>query len=325
MGYELDGFVGKAPALHGWQERLASAVVYELRESLALVPLTGELMRDIRSQLRQKFDSQEELVDAWASEASPGTTIAFVSAFYHGGTGGQTATVWSNHKLIRKDIKINAALQLLGVRAAAPDDEFDVVGLGQFRKTESWVQAARIRRLAAVAGNQFDPAAEVALSELVQTATTHERAEIRLEAACALADIGGKAIPALTALLAAGKLLNVWHIIFALGKAGPQASTAVPELMRIFKTESDERVRCEVAKTLGKLGKQARSAIPVMIQALRERSEVIQREAAWALGEIAGGDREVVEALNDALHDSDEYVRKLSAEALRKILGDVPT
>jgi HEAT repeat protein/PBS lyase HEAT-like repeat-containing protein len=323
MGYELDAFIGKAADLHQWEEQLASAVVFELRQSLALVPLTAELMRDISSQLRRKFDSEEELVGAWASQVSRGTAIAFVSASYHGGAGGQTATVWSNQKLMRKDIKINAALQLLGVRAAAPDDEFDTVGLGQFRKIESWVQAAHIRTLAAVARNQSGPAADSAISELAEVAATHWRVEVKSAAACALAEIGGKAIPALAALLAPGKLRNPRHVVVALGKAGPAANIAVPELIRIFKTHP--LARDEAVSTLGNIGKEAHRAVPVMIEALQDHSEVIRREAARALGEIGAADKQVIDALKAATQDSDKYVRELSAGALRKILQEPPT
>lgn len=324
MSYELDAFVGKAADLRTWEKRLASAVVYELTQGLALAPLTEELLRDISSQLGRKFHSQEEAVDAWASEASRGTTIAFVSAFYFGNAGGQTAYVWSNQKLVQKESKIrgviNAALQLLGVQAAATHDEFDALGLGQFRRTESWVEAARIRKLAAVARSQSDPAADAAIAELLETAATHRRVDVQLAAACSLAEVGGQAIPALAALLLPGKLQHPGHIVFALGKAGPSASIAVPQLIDIVKTHT--LARDEAISTLAKIGKEAHSAVPVMIDALRDRSEVTRREAAKALGEIAHGDKAVLDALKDATRDSDDYVREFAAEALRKLLQD---
>jgi hypothetical protein len=320
MGYEIDAFLGNIPELQKWKERLGSVVVYELTEKLGLVPLTSDLLQDLDRQLGQDKRSEEELVKTWCAEASRGTVIAFISAFYFGGQGGQSAEVWSNQKVVKSDVTVNSALQLLGVRAAAGEDEFDTVGLGRFRKTESWVAAERIRGHAAVVRRQSGPMADDAISELVQTARTHARMEVRLAAACALAEVGGKAVPELTALLAPDKLQNRWGIVFALGKAGPSASTAVPALIRVLKTESDGRVRVEAATTLGKIGKAARSAVPALIDALRDRSEVIRREAAWALGEIASADKAVIDALNGLLHDSDQFVRKLSAEALRKIL-----
>ena len=56
-----------------------------------------------------------------------------------------------------------------------------------------------------------------------------------------------------------------------------------------------------------------------MIDALRDPSVVIRREAVWALGEIRSAETAVIDTLNETLHDSDQYVRGLSAEALRKI------
>ncbi len=213
----------------------------------------------------------------------------------------------------------NSALQSLGVRAAGRDDEFDTVGLGRFRRTESWAAAECIRRLVAETRDLRGAAADDAISALLPQATGSQgEVAIWLEAACALAKIGGKAIPALAALLVPGALPNRWHIVRALGEAGPPASMAVPELMNVLKADDDDRVRTEAASTLGKIGGDARSAVPVLIDALRDPSVVIRREAVWALGEIRSGETAVIDALDETLPDSDQYVRGLSAEALRK-------
>src|SRR6267143_1203071 len=73
----------------------------------------------------------------------------------------------------------------------------------------------------------------------------------------------------------------------------------------------------KAASTLGKIDGDARSV--VLIESLRDPSEVIRRGATWGFGEIRSTEREVSDALNETLHGPcDQYVRGPSAEALRK-------
>jgi hypothetical protein len=63
---------------------------------------------------------------------------------YFGGTGNQFAIVFENGKVIFGPAKstigsINEGLRLLGVRRKPDYDEFDSIGLGQYRFTDDWL------------------------------------------------------------------------------------------------------------------------------------------------------------------------------------------
>ena len=125
MSYELEAFIVplSVPGM--------PSLIYPLTDELGLVPLTLSV----------------ELPEDWAEHASRGTTIAHVSAGYFGGVGSQSATVWSDGKIVAQDVDVNTALRRLGVTAASGQDEWDTVGLGRFRKTSTWAaQALRERR-----------------------------------------------------------------------------------------------------------------------------------------------------------------------------------
>lgn len=73
-------------------------------------------------------------------------TIAYISTDYFGGSGNQSAKVFMNNKkILDQDDEfdwrakpINSALKLLGVERISGYDEFDTVGLGNFRSNEDF-------------------------------------------------------------------------------------------------------------------------------------------------------------------------------------------
>lgn len=73
-------------------------------------------------------------------------TIAYISTDYFGGSGNQSAKVFMNNKkILDQDDEfdwrlkpINSALKLLGVERTSGYDEFDTVGLGNFRSNEDF-------------------------------------------------------------------------------------------------------------------------------------------------------------------------------------------
>ncbi|MFC4062946.1 hypothetical protein ACFOWE_32090 [Planomonospora corallina] len=60
--------------------------------------------------------------------------FAIIQTEYFAGAGGQWAAAFAGERRLTGDrASINEALAALGVRAAAPADEFDTIGLGRFR------------------------------------------------------------------------------------------------------------------------------------------------------------------------------------------------
>lgn len=74
--------------------------------------------------------------------------LAHITTGYYGGVGWQSATVWINGQVAYKGDSsqtsrpINHALSTLGIIADPNLDEFDTVGLGQYRSNEDFLATA---------------------------------------------------------------------------------------------------------------------------------------------------------------------------------------
>ena len=347
MSYEIDAFLGQRSDLEVWNQRFRSVAICSVAQELALAPLTSDFLEELRTGLRLQGEAEQQVAEAWGTEASRSATVAFISAGYFGGAGGQEAVVWTNGVVVRRNIDINEALRLLGVRKEPGRDEFDTVGLGQYRSNAAWAAAAIIDALLEEKGDPVDiltgalkyPAsssvqervrahaakllgergAERSVGALLEAAQKDEHYGVRLAATLALARIGESGIPALLLLLANTSGNDLWSAIHALGKAGPAAGPAVPVLARMLKKERDENRRA-AAEALGKLGEVARPAIPALVEALVDSDEFLRYNAAEALGNVAQpGDRIVIAALGRALRDRYKEVPKIAAASLKKL------
>lgn len=70
--------------------------------------------------------------------------LAYVEAEFFGGAGAQAHALFSAGKMVGpvvvSDVAINDALRHLDVQKGEVTDEFDVVGLGQHRNTDDWLE-----------------------------------------------------------------------------------------------------------------------------------------------------------------------------------------
>ncbi|MDJ1473824.1 hypothetical protein [Xanthocytophaga flava] len=67
--------------------------------------------------------------------------FALIETDYFGGMGKQYANVYRNKVLVDKNIKtINQALAYLGVKRRSKVDEFDTVGLGNYRSNPEYLE-----------------------------------------------------------------------------------------------------------------------------------------------------------------------------------------
>lgn len=148
-----------------------------------------------------------------------------------------------------------------------------------------------------------------------------EDGPIRLATAVALGRIGPDAVtavPELAKLSAGGGYDPVADLATqALGEMKAAAVPALTELLR----RGNQGARVRVMKALGEVGSQASAAIPDLVRALADSDEEIRTAAAEALGKIGIGPEAAVAVprLIEALKDPDRHVRQQAAEGLGKI------
>lgn len=129
--------------------------------------------------------------------------------------------------------------------------------------------------------------------------------------------MGAPAAPFLRDALRKADELKVWWVLEALGKLGPAARVALPELTEALKGSADPNNRARAAGVIGGLGLAAESAIPLLAEAMQAKEEIVSRYAAGALAKMGA---KGVAALLAAMKNPEENVRK-QAEAAVKGLG----
>ena len=92
---------------------------------------------------------------------------------------------------------------------------------------------------------------------------------------------------------------------------------SVPSLVTTLKEDKDPNMRYWAAESLGKFGPEAQAAVPDLIAALKDESKMVRMGAAYALGEI--GSTDAVPALQEAAKDSETEVRDAAATATKQI------
>jgi hypothetical protein len=159
------------------------------------------------------------------------------------------------------------------------------------------------------------------------------------EADEALGQIGAKAIPILlqmlqerdsgwnvmiARLLRRQLLVNIkfstsprnMTALSAFSVLGPEASNAVPRLIKIFKTDPSPFLQQAVPVILGYIGPAAEPAIPALLRGVTHTNEIVRNDAIFALWRIHAKPALVVPALIKCLNDPDIFVRAQAARAL---------
>jgi HEAT repeat protein len=101
----------------------------------------------------------------------------------------------------------------------------------------------------------------------------------------------------------------------ALGRMGPAAEEAVPDLVQVLNVRNDT-VRSRAGKALADIGE---VAVPSLISALKQQEPSVRIAAADTLGNIGPAAKEAVPALATLLGDEDQEVSRHAASALGRI------
>lgn len=171
MSYQLSAVVADAELLREQTAELDHAVLGELRQDFALLPVTPQLVEELTGALpdfsvaerdpRQPFHlvlsaPMVEVLARWSRQGP----VAYLEAEFAGGAGYQSAIVWLGGEVSwgprgdrlfdgpRPEWPVNAALARLGVEPGAWIDPFAELGLHLERNTAGWLAHGR-RRLSA--------------------------------------------------------------------------------------------------------------------------------------------------------------------------------
>jgi HEAT repeat protein len=232
------------------------------------------------------------------------------------------------------------------------------IGLEAHAATPALCQAlahwsADVRKAAAQALAQINAAAEAAIPRLL-AALADATASVRQAAADSLERFGAAAVPGLLPCLKhrEGDVRRAATRI--LGKAGPDAASAVTLLVETL-VDGHEPARRAAQEALPRIdpdwpkGAAARAALPVLLEALQYREEAVPQvlpataavgfaavprlalparddwhircAAAETLGKIATAEGEIVAALRVAQKDEHFQVCQAAAAALQRIAG----
>ncbi|MDB5306945.1 MAG: repeat protein [Gemmataceae bacterium] len=128
-------------------------------------------------------------------------------------------------------------------------------------------------------------------------------------------EVDGKKLSEWAELLRGKDVVQRQGAVLALAKFGPEA---VPQLARALTDKEVVNVRLWAAHALGKMGPKAKAAAPQLAAALKDDSGLVRVEVAKALWKVAA-DKAAVTALAQALADADPSTRHLAAEALGEV------
>ncbi|MGW4383361.1 hypothetical protein [Kitasatospora sp. NPDC004531] len=150
MGYYLEAVVAAETLLRANAADLPATRVVPLAQGLALLPMSDALDEAVSGDgprlapFRMLPSGFERTLAAWSATGP----VAYVEADIWGGTGDQSAAVWTAGALTFGPLLepgyrlLSLALRHLGAHADGHPDEFDAVGLGRHGRTEDWLKDA---------------------------------------------------------------------------------------------------------------------------------------------------------------------------------------
>jgi HEAT repeat protein len=103
-----------------------------------------------------------------------------------------------------------------------------------------------------------------------------------------------------------------------LGRLGPEAAPAVPNLVEVLKSE-DPTVRAEVLQILGDIGPQAEPAVAAATTALEDPDRNVVLTASYCLGKIGPQAKAAIPGLRKLLASDDKVVRLTALWSLLQI------
>jgi hypothetical protein len=168
MSHSIQVFIARKEILESIALTLNQARLIFLPMGFAMIPNTEELFDSITNNQQARANKEFEVfyklssaLISWAEDLSKVGPVAYIETDYFGGTGSQSAVAWLKGKVIcgpseseakwlngqlvdepLEQTAINKALKCLGVERGEALDEFDAIGLGNYRDNEKWIEQA---------------------------------------------------------------------------------------------------------------------------------------------------------------------------------------
>ena len=162
---------------------------------------------------------------------------------------------------------------------------------------------ATVRRCSAEFLTYLKPKDDASVAALV-VALDDEDVTVRSQVADALAQIGAPALPRLIQTLKTGTASSRVAASDALGRMGPEAKSALPELIELVRDgKNNSALRCQATMTIGHIGPEGDAAVLVLLNALKGADDTLRSRSALALIAIAPNNEAVLAALVAALKD----------------------
>lgn len=179
---------------------------------------------------------------------------------------------------------------------------------------------AKVRESAARALGEFTVLDQTAVGPLVALFSDDIRESFAAaEASAAVAKVGKAAVGPLTASLRDSSRDVRNRAAKALGLIGSDAKEAIPQLIRLLKTDRDTEVRREAAMALGRIGADTQEALEPLIELVKSRNKDLLLSAIIAIGDTRADSVEAVECLVPFLSDPNLDARLFATDSLGKL------
>lgn len=169
MSHVLHAVVGSRESVKELSNRWVLAYPISLPQDFAMIPFTAALLDDFAELINisdpdpfVEFERLSASAEIVLCDASRFGVLGYIETNYFGGCGTQSAIAWSKGKILLGALKseitwngesyketpigksaINQMLSVLGVWTNQKKDEFEMLGLGNFRDTESAARAGQ--------------------------------------------------------------------------------------------------------------------------------------------------------------------------------------
>jgi HEAT repeat protein len=104
-----------------------------------------------------------------------------------------------------------------------------------------------------------------------------------------------------------------------LGKIGPGALDALPDLIALTTGDPEAGVREQSAEAIGEIGPAAAAGIPALVRALGDSNNRVRRDAVRSLGQMGPVAKGSLQEVLSLANDPDDDVKKAAKDAARKI------